>query len=272
VQSKGWRQRIRALANVGSRPLIAALLIAPTMFLAATPAATPTVTAQSNGDGDVSAEDYEAPRYNEFIAIIDNSEADEYGSTIDVSGMGGRIVDVNLILRNVTHDRPEDMSVMLSHAGRAVVVMRQAGDESALAPANIVFDNDANEFIPDNAPIVGNRAYVPRDYDAANTSFGGGAPTANDTGNLRLDFFNGVTANGDWTVWVRDDRAQNAGSLDGWQLEITPTTQSPSSTSSSTRFGRTEPCASRRARGCCATSKAARTLMSNSWMGRGRAS
>jgi hypothetical protein len=177
--------------------------------------------AQSNGGDDVSAEDFEAPRYNNFIAIIDNSEADEYDSSVDVSGMSGRIVDVNLILRDVTHDRPEDVSVMLSHAGRSVVVMRQAGGEFALAPANIVFDNDANEFIPDNAPIVGNRAYVPRDYDAANTPFGGGAPTANDSGNMRLDFFNGVTANGEWTVWVRDDRAPISGSLDGWQLEIT---------------------------------------------------
>ena len=227
MQPQGWRRRARALARVGSRPLIAALLIAPAVLLAATPPATPTVTAQSNGDGDVIAEDFEAPRYNQFIAIIDNSEADRYNSRVAVSGMDGRIVDVNLILRNVAHDRPEDISVLLEHAGRSVVMMRRAGGEFALAGANIVFDNDADESIPDSGPIVGNRAYDPRDYDAANTPFGGGAPTANDSGNLGLDFFNGVTANGDWTLWVRDDRAPISGSLDGWQLEIVTDNTAP---------------------------------------------
>jgi hypothetical protein len=39
-----------------------------------------------------------------------------------------------------------------------------------------------------------------------------------------LSIFDGATANGAWTVWIRDDQAPIAGSLDGWQLEITTNT------------------------------------------------
>jgi hypothetical protein len=36
-----------------------------------------------------------------------------------------------------------------------------------------------------------------------------------------LSFFDGLTPNGDWTLWVRDDVPNNlAGSTSGWTLEI----------------------------------------------------
>ena len=218
MQSLGWRRRVRALATVGSRPLIAALLIAPALSLALAEPATHIVSAQ-----DVGTEDFSAPRFNQTITINDNGPASPYGSTIDVSGMDGGIIDVNLILLGVDHQRPEDISVMLQHAGRTTVVMREAGGDTALRNTNIMLDNEAAETLPDDDPILGNRAYEPQDYDPTDppTPFGGGAPGVTDTDPREyLDIFNGVTANGAWTVWIRDDQAPIAGSLDGWQLEI----------------------------------------------------
>jgi hypothetical protein len=206
---------VRALAKVGSRPLIAALFIAPALSLAVAEPVSHLVSAQ-----DVGTEDFNAPRFSSTITINDNGAASPYGSTVNVSGMRGQVIDVNLILRNVSHQRPEDISVMLSHAGRSTVVMRDAGGDTALRNTNIVLDNDASENLPSSAPIVGNRAYFPQDHDAANPPFGGGAPSSNDASGEYLEFFNGATANGAWTVWVRDNQAPIGGSIDGWQLEI----------------------------------------------------
>jgi hypothetical protein len=225
VHSQGWKRRIWALASVGLRPLIAALLIAPALALAVAEPATQLVSAQ-----DVGTEDFDAPRFNQTITINDNGPASPYGSTVNVSDMDGGIIDVNLILLGVDHQRPEDISVMLQHAGRTTVVMRDAGGETALRNTNITLDNGASDPIPNNDPILGNRAYQPQDYDPANppTPFGGGAPGVTDTNpRVYLDIFNGTTANGAWTVWIRDDQAPIAGSLDGWQLEITTDNTAP---------------------------------------------
>jgi hypothetical protein len=210
---------------MGTRPLIAALLIAPALALAVAEPTTHLASAQ-----DVGTEDFNAPRFNQTITINDNGPASPYGSTVNVGGMDGAVIDVNLILLGVDHQRPEDISVMLQHAGRTTVVMRDAGGETALRNTNITLDNAAAETLPDDDPILGNRAYEPQDYDPAvpPTPFGGGAPGVTDTDPREyLDIFNGVTANGPWTVWIRDDQAPIAGSLDGWQLEITTDNTEP---------------------------------------------
>lgn len=214
------------LSRLGTRPLIAALMLVPALTLGVAEPATTLLTAQAKGQraqGDVGTEDFAAPRYRSTITIRDNGPADPYGSSINVSGLKGNIVDVNLILRGFTHDRPSDVSVMLAHQGRSTVVMREAGGAVALRNANIVLDNQASEALPANSAIFSNRALQPRDYDPTDRDFGGTAPDNTDGSNnprQYLDIFNGVTANGSWTLWVRDDHAPISGSMEGWQLEI----------------------------------------------------
>ncbi len=221
------RQRSGVLARFGMKSLVAALLLAPALSLGlAEPIADIAFAKKHNrGNGGVSTEDFSAPRYSSTITIQDNGPASPYGSSITVSGLEGTIQDVNLILRNFSHDRPSDVAVMLAHQGRATVLMRDAGDDVALANANIVLDNDAAEILPPANTIVSNRAYQPRDYAVGDPPFGGSAPDNGDDDPVAadreyLDFFNGVTANGTWTVWIRDDAAPISGSLGGWQLEI----------------------------------------------------
>jgi hypothetical protein len=231
VSPRSQGRRRRGFARFGMRALGAALLLLPALSLGlAEPVATIVSAKQHNGD--VTTEDFSAPRYSSTITINDNGPASPYGSSITVSGLKGTIQDVNLILRNFSHDRPSDVAVMLAHQGRATVLMRDAGNSVALRNANIVLDDDASSALPQNGTIISNFAYKPRDYDPANTPFGGPAPdNGDDNPNpaLRqyLDFFNGVTANGTWTLWVRDDLAPIAGSMGGWQLEIVTDDDSP---------------------------------------------
>lgn len=221
-RSKG--QRPRVLARFGLKVLVAALLLIPALSIGlANPVADIAVAKKHGGGGDVGVEDFTAPRYNSTIVILDNGQASPYSSTVNVSGLQGKIVDVNLILRNFTHDRPSDVAVMLEHQGRSAVVMREAGGVVALRNANIVLDQDASASLPENTVIVSNNAYKAADYDPADTPFGGSAPDNGDGDNTPreyLDFFDGITANGAWTLWVRDNLAPISGTLGGWQLEI----------------------------------------------------
>jgi hypothetical protein len=158
---------------------MAVLFLAPPLSLGLAEPMAQIVLAQSGAtpSDEVTTEDFQAPRFDKTIDIKDNGPADPYSSTVNVSGMGGVVIDVKLILRGFSHQRPEDVSVMLQHAGRQTVVMRQAGGETALRNTNIVFDSFAAETLPDES-IVGNMAYIPHDYlEATNPPFGQGAPT-----------------------------------------------------------------------------------------------
>jgi hypothetical protein len=228
VSPRSNRQRSGVLARFGMKSLVAALLLAPALSLGlAEPIADIAFAKKHNrGGGGVSTEDFSAPRYSSTITINDNGPASPYGSSITVSGLSGTVIDVNLILRNFSHDRPSDVAVMLAHQGRASILMREAGGNVALQNANIVLDNDASSTLPENATIVSNLAYEPFDYALEPESqFGGAAPNngdnnANHANRQYLDFFNGTTANGTWTLWVRDELAPISGAMGGWQLEI----------------------------------------------------
>jgi hypothetical protein len=231
-RSKG--QRPAGFARFAMKALVAALLLIPALSVGlADPVSDIAFAKKHGGGGDVGIEDFSAPRYSSTITINDNGPASPYGSSITVSGLDGTVKDVNLILRNFTHDRPEDVAVMLLHQGRASILMRQAGGNVALQNANIVLDNDASSTLPDNATIVSNLAYKPFDYaPEPESQFGGSAPNngdnnANHANRQYLDFFNGTTANGTWTLWVRDELAPIAGAMGGWQLEITTDDDDP---------------------------------------------
>jgi hypothetical protein len=219
-------------SRFGTKTLLAGLMLVPALSLGfVEPVAEIALAKKGNGGGQVGTEDFSAPRYRSTITIQDNGPASPYGSTVTVSGLQGTIQDVNLILRNFSHDEPEQVAVMLAHQGRASVLMRGAGGEVALQNANVVLDNDAVDPLPLNATIVSNRAYQPFDHTVGDVPFGGAAPNNGDTGPAAnreyLDFFDGVTANGTWTLWVRDDAAPISGTLGGWQLEIVTDDDAP---------------------------------------------
>jgi hypothetical protein len=222
VKTQGWRRRFPALARWGSRSSIAVLFIAPALSVSLADPVSQIVEAQSSRGGTVGTEEFVAPAHMEQIAILDNQPASPYATKVEVSGLKGMVKDVNLILRGLNHDRPSDVSIMLEHQGRATVLMRQASNGTSLRTANIILNNDVGTPLPNanGGPLVGGKQYQPRDHDSANTPFGGSAPQSNDAQKKYLDFFDGLTPNGDWFLWVRDDKAPINGTLSGWQLEI----------------------------------------------------
>lgn len=212
------QENIGTGTGLARRAVMKALVAAPVVSLAAAHGIG-RVAAQEAERGGPEAEDLDLPAYNSTINILDNGPANPYGSAVRVTGVKGFITDVNLILKGFRHDRPSDVAIMLSHAGRASIVMREAGGSSPVRDANVLLNDSATAPIPGAAPIEGGRAYQPFDYSVAKPPFGGGAPGAS-TGSPALSVFKGLSPNGEWVLWVRDNLATIGGSLAGWQLVI----------------------------------------------------
>jgi hypothetical protein len=205
----------RSGLRLGRRPLVGGAMLAPLVSLLGGRTGAP---ALASDDGP-SAQDLGLPAFNSAISILDNGPANPYGSLCAVTGMKGKITDVNLILKGFRHDRPSDVSIMLAHAGRAAIVMRGAGGETAVRDANILLNDQAAAALPEDEPLEGGRAYKPADYDPGRGPFGGSAPGPS-SGSPALATFNDLSPNGQWVLWVRDDRAAIGGGLSGWQLVI----------------------------------------------------
>jgi len=260
MNKQGIRRRVSSIAGIGSLPLVAALVVAPMLAL---------------GPGKAAA-DFAAPTFRSTIVINDNGPASPYGSTVTVGGLRGNVVDVNVILNNFSHDRPEDVAVMLAYRGRAATLMRGAGGTAAVRNANILLNDEATEALPATLPLAGGTAYRPVDYTRIPATpigepFGGLAPDPNDVAGEYLDFFDGLTPNGEWTLWVRDDRANFFGSMSGWTLEIVatfpPAGSSPGTSSERSGAGR---CPSGPMAGCSGTSTSGGTKSSSPRSSRGR--
>lgn len=124
-------------------------------------------------------------------------------STINVP-ISGRISDVNLIL-NATHARMTDLDVGLAGpTGAFVGVFNDIGsataDVAGLTAMNLQIDDEA--AVPANSfTVMSNARYTPESF-------------------ARMDFFDGMPANGTWTLNIYDDTTGNTGTLNSWGVEI----------------------------------------------------
>jgi subtilisin-like proprotein convertase family protein len=161
--------------------------------------------------------------------------ASEYPSSIPVAGLPGNVTDVNLTLKNYSHQIPGDVRMLLvGPAGQKVLVMHHAGtvtdvrDGNEVEDLTLVLDDAAATTIP--APIAASGTYKPTQIDdeehsqicgefLATTPLPAPAP-ATPYGSA-LSAFNGTNPNGTWKLYIVDDFGDAAGSLDGWALDIT---------------------------------------------------
>jgi subtilisin-like proprotein convertase family protein len=162
--------------------------------------------------------------------------ASSYPSTINVAGLSGNVTDVNLTLKNYSHQIPGDVRMLLvGPQGQKVLVVHQVGtipDDlpgSAIEDQTLVLDDAAAGSIP--TPVVGG-TYKPTQVDGttaldqicseyfpASSSLPAPAPAAPYA--MNLGAFNGTAPNGAWSLYIIDDYGDAAGSLDGWSLDIT---------------------------------------------------
>ena len=162
------------------------------------------------------------------ITINDNAQASPYPSQIAVSGTSGTITDVNVSLFGYTHGFPDDVDVLLvGPGGQTVVLMADVcGGGPGVSGVNLTFDDGAVGSLPASGCTSGV-------YDPTNGGgFSGTPPAPGGPYGATLSVFNGLSANGTWSLYVFDDAALQAGSISsGWNLDITGLTTGPTITS-----------------------------------------
>jgi Ca2+-binding RTX toxin-like protein len=172
----------------------------------------------------------------ETISIPDSGTATPYPSDVVASGLPGAITKVTVTLSGLTHTSPSNLDVLLVGPGggplggfdsHTVVLMSDAGCDDDVDGVNLTFDDAAaNGDIPPFGPLESS-AYRPEDYDTPTECadspedevFAQAPPAPYGTA---LNVFNGTPPNGNWSLFVVDDEAGNAGQLaNGWSLTIT---------------------------------------------------
>jgi subtilisin-like proprotein convertase family protein len=152
---------------------------------------------------------------------VSPAEALLYPSPIVVSGMRGRIRDVNVRLVGIQHRFPRDLEVLLVGPGGATaVVMANAGQGFAINEVALTLDDEAHDPLPADAKLQ-TGAFRPTNTTGSTISFKPPAPGAGP--NAALSVFDDRSPNGTWRLFVQDeDGPLNAGKIvGGWELEIT---------------------------------------------------
>ena len=158
-----------------------------------------------------------------------------YPSTINLTALGGpsQTGQVQIVLHNVTHPCPEQMAVLLTHAGSGYLLMANAGGCRPMQGTDIVFSTLAGGAIPDNdaspTPWGPSVTTFPAVYGATPT-FPAPAPGGPYSSSLPSASTN---LNGAWNLYVIDQVAGTRGVIaSGWTINHPSTFETTSSPAS----------------------------------------
>ena len=177
--------------------------------------------------------------------------ASPYPSTITVSGMTGLVTTVTITFNNLTHAAANDIDAMVvAPSGQNVVVMSDVGDPGPTEPnSQLVTANNINLTFSDSAAgpvprqlVLPSGTYLPTNTGGSD-SFPESAPAPSVETTLS-GAFTGISANGNWQLYVVDDNTGDIGVMaGGWGLTITteaaavPTTTTVVTSDSSSATG-----------------------------------
>ncbi|MGC2236405.1 MAG: proprotein convertase P-domain-containing protein [Pyrinomonadaceae bacterium] len=151
------------------------------------------------------------------ISIPDSGMSEPYPSGIVVSGQIDLVSKVTVSLTSFNHTAPDDVDLMLvAPDGRKVVLMSDAGGNSAANNLSLTFDDAAAANLPDNTQLTSG-TYKPTDFEIGDIF--PATPSGALTG-TRLSAFNGAEANGTWQLFLVDDNGNNAGTINAWSLNL----------------------------------------------------
>ncbi len=155
------------------------------------------------------------------ITIADLAKADPYPANINVTGLSGNISKVAVALNGLSHTYPADIDILLVGPGdRKAMLMSDAGGGADINGFDITFDSTAASALPLNGAISAG-LYKPTNYDSGPTD-NFPAPGPADPYPADLTVFNGISPNGNWSVYFLDDAGNDAGQiLNGITLTIT---------------------------------------------------
>jgi hypothetical protein len=142
-----------------------------------------------------------------------------YPSEVNAGGFRrGRILDVNVTLKNFSHTFPDDVDVMLSHLGVNRTVMSDVGNGFAVNNITLRLDDEAATSLPDATQLTGG-TFQPTNVDTTTDTFPSPAPTP--SGAMQLSGFDGLKPTGTWSLWVVDDTGGDVGEFaGGWSITI----------------------------------------------------
>jgi len=153
------------------------------------------------------------------ITIPTGSQAALYPSPIATSKLRrGKILDVNVTLRNYVHSYPDDVDVLLvGPRGHDAVIMSDVGGSSDVSNVSLRFDDEAASFLPDETQLDSG-IFKPTNIGTGDT-FPSPAPAP--SGLVALSTFDRTNPNGTWSLYVVDDENPDGGQFaGGWTLEI----------------------------------------------------
>ncbi len=157
------------------------------------------------------------------VTIPDVGTATPYPLTNIVAGMNGTITNLTMTLSKFSHDRVQDVSMLLvSPSGQGVVVFSHVSGGNLGATNVTVHLTDASPFsLPDDFALW-SEPLKPAAYPP-DVLFPGPAP-AGPYGAVALSSFNGQPANGTWLLYVYDETNSAGGSIaGGWSLTVAAT-------------------------------------------------
>ncbi len=158
------------------------------------------------------------------VSVLDNRAGAPYPSNISVSSMVGTVTRVTVQLNGLSHTYPDDLDIALvGPGGQAVTLMSDAGGSGGLTSAVLGFDSAAVGALPDATPITAG-VFRPTNFGAAD-AFPAPAPVG--TYATSLAAFNGLAANGTWSLYVVDDEGGDVGIIVGWTLTVSTTNTPP---------------------------------------------
>jgi subtilisin-like proprotein convertase family protein len=151
----------------------------------------------------------------------DSGVASLYPSTVAFGGLPGQITAVRVTLHDMTHAFPDDYDILLvGPGGQKALLMSDCGGSFDVSHVTLTFTDGANATLPDATQITSG-AYRPINYGGPDDAFPPGAAQAY---SASLATFNNTSPNGNWSLYVVDDEANDSGGIaGGWTLEIDTT-------------------------------------------------
>lgn len=138
--------------------------------------------------------------------------------TLLVSGVTGTVLDVNISLNGLSHTFADDLNFGVTGAtGAALYLMADAGGDGDYSNTDLTFDDEAASAIADET-LPSSGSYRVSRYGSVRT-FGSPAPAFDFTSDLSR--FDGLNANGTWSLFALDAFGGDSGSLRSFTVTIT---------------------------------------------------
>ncbi|HKQ07968.1 MAG TPA: HYR domain-containing protein [Blastocatellia bacterium] len=142
--------------------------------------------------------------------------ATPYPSQITVSGATTSITGVSVTLNDVSHTNPDDLHIILvSPDNRVLVLDNGAWDSTDAVNVDVTFSSSATNYPPADSPLVSG-TYKPVSY-FAERGLDSPAPALSPAAPYAYTFnaFNGINANGTWSLYARDEVTGDTGMIGG---------------------------------------------------------